>query len=128
MTNRRELVARSLVKGILYTKSYPGFEYMFFGSFAEVDEIFRSIHGPAWTLLPWAKVWLYEEDEKLTRKRQPNKIGLKQKIKEIYDYFNYNISMRSVHSQLVQIGFKVSWRTCYKTCKKILEENNKNAR
>lgn len=122
----REMIARSLVKEIRNIPVYPSYENDYFRSFNDVNVYFTEMFDENWTTLEWAKVWLYEEDQKKPRsKRQQHaKTGIQDKIKSIYADHNYDITMYRVHSELLALGVEISKQSVYRHCRKIVAAHN----
>lgn len=54
----RSKIVPSLVRVAEETTAYPGYRYVYFKSFEELDEYFRATCGDDWLEQEWAKFWL----------------------------------------------------------------------
>jgi hypothetical protein len=120
----KDQIAGSLVKEILSIPDYPGYKYVYFSNFAELDEYFTSTMGKDWKNQRWAQVYLYSEEIKKPRGRRQQhvKTGIRDVIRKIYEDAHYNISMNQVHRRLLMLNYKISWETARVHCKKVLSE------
>jgi hypothetical protein len=54
---------RSIVKEVEQLRTYPGYRYVYFQSYAEFDAYMAQLGQPDWKTSPWGKVLLQTEEE-----------------------------------------------------------------
>ncbi len=54
---RQSRFIQTCVKEVRQTAEYPGYQYLFFRSYAEFDVYFKEVCGADWRNQEWARFW-----------------------------------------------------------------------
>jgi hypothetical protein len=75
-TRKRRITIPQLVKRVDLTREYPGYRYVYFETYAELDAYFTAECGPDWRQQEWAKEWFREEwsEEKAEKEARRRKV------------------------------------------------------
>lgn len=79
---KREQLVPALVKEVEITSTHPGYRYVYFTSFNELDQYFRELCGDDWKEQEWAKFWLRDHWRTLKQESKPMPVAKSKKTKD----------------------------------------------